>query len=127
MDVGCKRSGCKDVGEAIAQHLGMQLLYATEFVEFPAPHMREAKAAGGGVHGNAIVTWLDVEEAWAFQHAWEPYDWRHRGGMLGEPRAGARVAVGAELRVPAGAIRTAATTLRCYSLHLENFCGVIGR
>lgn len=132
VDVGCARSGNVDTGAIIAKALGMQLLYATEFVEHHSP-LREPKAAGGGVHGNAIATWLDVKDAWCFHHEWQPYDWSARAELLREPRDGARIVVGAELAVPSGALRSersgagGSDALRCYSLHLENFCGIVGR
>jgi len=110
----------------------MQLLYVTEFVEYGHPS-REAHAAGGGVHGNAIVTWLDVDDAWAFQHQWRMYPWSTSGPLLREPRRGARVTMAADIRVPAGALRNNAqphdepVLVCCYSVHLENFCGMLGR
>jgi endonuclease/exonuclease/phosphatase family metal-dependent hydrolase len=119
-DDGCKRTGGKRVAREIARALGMQGVYAVEFVEIDSP-ARSARLAGGGTHGNAVLTRFDIKSSRARRHAVVPFDWTVHGEAKGEPRGGGRVIVEAIVEVP-GVGSTA-----CYSVHLENYSGIVGR
>ncbi len=55
VDWGNERTGHKDVLEIIAQETGMMGYFGIEFFEIATPY-RDDRMAGGGVHGNAILT-----------------------------------------------------------------------
>jgi endonuclease/exonuclease/phosphatase family metal-dependent hydrolase len=50
-----ERTGYKDVLETIAKETGMMGFFGIEFFEIETPY-RDNRMAGGGVHGNAILT-----------------------------------------------------------------------
>jgi endonuclease/exonuclease/phosphatase family metal-dependent hydrolase len=127
-DWGCARSGGRDVAGDLARALGLNLAFVTEFEELDSP-LRTARDAGGGVHGNAILTKFDISDARAVRHP-AAIDWDDGGTLVAtgrrhalaakEPRRGNRVALTAEIKTPAG-------RLQVYSAHLEVFCGMIDR
>lgn len=119
-DDGCARTGGKRVAREIARCLGMCGVYAVEFEEIDSPS-RSARLAGGGTHGNAILSRFDIESSRARKHAVVPFDWAVHGVAKGEPRRGGRVMVEAIVNIPEVG-RTA-----CYSVHLENYSGIVGR
>lgn len=47
------------VGVEIARALGLNYVFFSEFEELRSP-LRDARSQGGGVHGNAILTKLDI-------------------------------------------------------------------
>lgn len=55
VDWGCERSHGADIGVAIAMALGLNYLFLCEFEELHSP-LRDPRAQGGGVHGNAILS-----------------------------------------------------------------------
>ncbi|KAH3744750.1 hypothetical protein Pelo_13872 [Pelomyxa schiedti] len=127
VDVGCGRTGFRDVASAVARRLAWPTCaFCCEFRELHPTR-------GGGVHGNAVLSRLPLLRCGSFAFSSQPFDWTSRGAVLGQPRRGARSAVWADLRLPQ---RTnngtdtgtgAETTLRVYSVHLENFTGIAGR
>jgi endonuclease/exonuclease/phosphatase family metal-dependent hydrolase len=79
---------------------------------------RQSHLAGGGVHGNAILSRFPIKKsgAWAFKK--QAYDWTKSAS---QPRRGARCVVWADLEYAQG------QTFRVYSAHLENYCGCLER
>lgn len=121
IDVGCERSNWRDSALELARALGMRCLFVAEFEELHSEKLRTPRNQGGGVHGNAIFTWWDVEWCHVIQHSQE-FDWPANGDQLGEPRRGGRYALAASLKHPHRSDRVLA-----YSVHLEVFCGIFGR
>jgi hypothetical protein len=115
VDVGCDRSGGADTGAAIAAALGLSYAFVCEFEELRSP-LRGARAQGGGVHGNAILSRFDISNARALPHSHHPVDWDAGGGghalAAREPRRGRRAALAATVAAPGG-------PLLVYSVHLE--------
>lgn len=121
LDIHCERSGWRDSALEIARALKMRCIFVPEFVELHSP-LRSKKSQGGGWHGNAILTWWDVEAAEAISHSPE-FNWNEDGNRLGEPRRGGRFSVAASLRNP----HQPDQHVLAYSVHLEVFCGIFGR
>ena len=130
VDWGNERTGGRDVLAELAEHLGMLGLFGIEFVELQSPR-RDARSAGGGVTGNAVLT--RFEPVATFRVPLPPcVDWergatspdlpaRVRRRIEREPRLGQRFGLGAEFVL--GRQR-----LVVCSLHLEDkFGGVRGR
>lgn len=55
-------------------------------------------------------------------HKHQPVNWDRDGKKIYEPRRGQRIGLGANITIPGMEI-----PVRCYSLHLEVFCGIFGR
>eukprot|EP00727_Mastigamoeba_balamuthi_P009470 m51a1_g5145 hypothetical protein (322) ;mRNA; r:32725-33978 len=121
IDMGCDRSGGVDTGREIARALHMRYAFVREFEELRSP-LRDAATQGGGFHGNAILSRYDLADVRAFRHRHQPFDWERDSESVNEPRHGARYALTAEVRgSPLG------RPLRVYCVHLEVFCGILGR
>lgn len=58
---------CETAGAAIAQALGLNYAFLSEFEELRSP-LRDERSQGGGVHGNAILTKFDFSEAAVVPH-----------------------------------------------------------
>ena len=102
LDDGCARSGNRDTARELAQRLGMNYVYALEFIELANPE--DAK----GYHGNAIFSRWPIRRATVVRLP-EQYNWyfdRQR-------RIGGRCAVLAEIQV-------AGRSVGIGSIHLEN-------
>lgn len=120
LDIGCERSAGRNCAWEIAHALEMKCAMAIEYVELHSP-LRTSDSQGGGVHGNAIISKWDFEpEAWPHEH--QPVNWDRDGSSKGEPRSGCRVILAANLQIPG-----LTKPVRCYSLHLEVFCGLLDR
>jgi endonuclease/exonuclease/phosphatase family metal-dependent hydrolase len=78
---------------------------------------RTQNKAGGGVHGNAILSRFPVVDSGVIVFR-QFYDWTR---SKDQPRRGARVAVWADLQIGEG------KEIRVYSAHTENFCDGIDR
>ena len=61
-------------GSEIAEALDLNYVFLCEFIEYRSP-TRAKDAQGGGVHGNALLTKLDITAAEAVQHSHHPIDW----------------------------------------------------
>ena len=137
-DFGCARSSGRDVAGDLAAALHLNLAFLSEFDEIESP-LRSARDAGGGAHGQAILTKFDfAQPPRAILHP-PAIDWDAGGVMVGgassrrpprthtlaarEPRRGGRVALVAALAPPG----STTPCLHVYSAHLEVFCGVVGR
>lgn len=95
-------------------------VYVVEFEELDSPS-RSSRKAGGGVHGNAILTRLPFTQRGVIPHVIE-FDWVEHGKADGEPRKGRRVAVWADI-----VVWQDQEPMRFISAHLENKCGHRGR
>lgn len=102
----------------------------TEFDELDSP-LRGPSDAGGGAHGNAILTRLDfLAPPRAVPHPpaldWNAATVAHKLAAR-EPRRGGRVALAADLALPRGRGTAGTRTLTVLSAHLEVFCGALPR
>ncbi|CAG8764041.1 16094_t:CDS:2, partial [Funneliformis caledonium] len=119
IDINCKRSSSKNHFKEIAEELGWKGGFVCEFFELES-NMRKERDQGGGVHGNAIFTKHEITFR-VLDHKYHPMDWEKDGEKLREPRKGKRYSLVAEVKTPAG------PPILCYCVHLEVFCGIIGR
>lgn len=109
LDRGCSRSGSRNVARELAEALGMNYVFAVEFLELP----REA-GSGGQItdpceHGNAILSRYPLGNVKALRHTANK-SWRD---VAGEPRLGGRVLVMADIQV-------GARFVHLFSLHFES-------
>ncbi|KAK3248710.1 hypothetical protein CYMTET_41833 [Cymbomonas tetramitiformis] len=121
IDIGCARSGNRDVGDDLARALGMNYVFVTEFEELFSD-LREPDAQGGGVHGNGFLTRYDMSDIFVINHKYQIIDWENPQHALAkkEPRHGGRYTLRANFHTPKGEVT-------CYTVHLEVFCGVLAR
>jgi endonuclease/exonuclease/phosphatase family metal-dependent hydrolase len=120
LDIGCERSHGRNCAVEIAAALGMKCAFLVEFEELHSS-LRSSSDQGGGVHGNAILSKYDFEP-YIVGHGYHPVDWERDGRSLQEPRRGKRAVLAADISVPG-----LPSSVICYCLHLEVFCGIIGR
>mmetsp|Transcript_18331 Transcript_18331/g.43105 ORF Transcript_18331/g.43105 Transcript_18331/m.43105 type:complete len:321 (+) Transcript_18331:35-997(+) len=116
-DLACDRTAKRNIADYIAAALEMKVCWASEFEELASP-LRTARLAGGGSHGNAVLTKFEVLSHGAFRHT-QCFDWTR---SKTQPRTGGRVVVWCDVQIP-----ETGSILRCYSAHLENFCGALQR
>ncbi|KAL0097089.1 Endonuclease/exonuclease/phosphatase [Phycomyces blakesleeanus] len=119
IDIGCKRSGSKNHMKDLCMTLEMKGGFVSEFHELDDP-CRKPRDAGGGVHGNAILSKYDISFE-VLEHKHHPFNWDRDGGTLKEPRIGRRYTLVSTVRPPSF------PPVLCYSVHLEVFTGIIGR
>ncbi|KAJ1916740.1 U3 snoRNP protein [Mycoemilia scoparia] len=119
IDINNERSGSNQQAKIIAEQLGLNGGFVTEFVEIKDP-CRSAIQQGGGVHGNAIYSKFDMEFR-VVDHKHQPYDWNNHGRFLCEPREGKRYTIAANISIPNR------EPILAYSAHFECFCGISGR
>ncbi|CAG8505082.1 3760_t:CDS:2 [Paraglomus brasilianum] len=93
--------------------------FVCEFIEIES-EKRHDRDQGGGVHGNAIFSKYDVDFR-VLDHKHQPFNWEKDCDKLNEPRKGRRVTLVAEIKTAFG------PPILCYCVHLEVFCGLIGR
>lgn len=96
LDRGCSRTGSRNTPREIAQQLGMDYVFAVEFLELPRD------AGGGGAieatceHGNAIFSRYPLGNVGQLRHTLNK-SWymtpEERESMDGEPRLGGRILV----------------------------------
>lgn len=120
VDMCCERTGRVNVAEEMAKALKMHVVWGCEFVEL-ASWWRSKRLAGGGSHGNAVLARFRFANSGCIVHATKPYDWSANGWKWLQPRTGSRVFVWVDLDIGGGQL------VRCYSIHFENMCGVLGR
>lgn len=121
-DINCARSGFRNSPLELARALQMRCIFLCEFEELYSAKLRDAKSQGGGVHGNGILTWWEVEKVEVIEHV-EIFNWERDGEKLNEPRKGKRCSLACFLRHP----RDPTRKILVYSVHLEIFCGIFGR
>src|SRR5262245_17699295 len=114
-DRGCTRSGGRNVAREYAQALGMDYVFAVEFLELPRWTGRGGYIETVCEHGNAILSRFPLSDVRVLRHAanWNPYSppdsWKRR---VGEPRLGGRATVSA-------AVQVGPTAVQAYSVHLD--------
>lgn len=116
VDWGNRRTGDLDILNYIAQGTGMRGFFSTEFYELDTPK-RTPRNAGGGVHGNAILTKFTPARVWRVDLP-QFFDWSntdHRQGRL-ERRIGGRFALCMEIE------NLGSNVIIC-STHFENRAG----
>jgi endonuclease/exonuclease/phosphatase family metal-dependent hydrolase len=114
-DRGCRRSGYENTAREWAQALGMNYVFGVEFVELP-----RCLGPGGRIdrpceHGNAVLSRYPLENARLVRHT-AGRSWNSRWQRLlrvGQPRLGGRMALAAD-------VRSGARALRVYSAHFES-------
>ena len=117
VDWGNARTGNVDVLDYLANKTGMQGLFGIEFFELESPD-RGAELAGGGVHGNAILSRRDFARAYRIELP-ALFDWtRPKPGeeKASQPRLGGRFALCAE-------VECGGSRVTFCSAHLENIGG----
>lgn len=125
VDWGNLRTDNRDVLEYLAEHTGMLGLYSTEFIEIQTPY-RWKKLAGGGVHGNAILTRIKPSSYYRLELPATSFDWNNPTSIQSkltkyEKRIGARFAMCAEFQL-------SDKKLLVSSAHFEDkFVGADGR
>lgn len=120
LDIECERSDSRNCAQEIAEALQMKLVMLIEFEECYSS-LRPLHLQGGGLHGNAILSRFDLT-ARTLPHSHHPIDWGAVGAKFREPRVGERAILIANVMVPG-----LGSSLMCYSLHLEVFCGIFDR
>ena len=119
-----ERTDNRDVLEFLARETGMKGYFGVEFLEIASP-LRDRLLAGGGVHGNAILTKIRPTAVYRIELPLM-FDWSSppAGTKLEvacQTRLGSRFALCADFIVGAG-------SLTVCSVHLEdNLAGVEGR
>jgi len=135
IDIHCERSSWVDVGVEIAKALKLNYYFLCEFEEIYSS-IRSKDCQGGGFHGNGIFTKFDIEEVHTVYHRLEAFDWEAQGHIKHEPRKGKRCQLAATILIPhlddivselEGEREPRQLRLLCYSVHLEVFCGILGR
>lgn len=121
-DINCARSNYRNSPQELARALKMRCIFLCEFQEIYSEKLRNKWTQGGGVHGNGILTWWDVERVEVIDHV-EIFNWERDGDKLNEPRKGSRRSLACFLRHPQDPSRK----MIVYSVHLEVFCGIFGR
>lgn len=86
-DINCARSDYRNSPLELARALKMKCIFLCEFEEIYSEKLRNRRTQGGGVHGNGILTWWDVEKIEVIEHV-EIFAWEADGEKLNEPRRG---------------------------------------
>lgn len=121
-DINCARSNYRNSPLELARALKMKCVFLCEFEEIYSEKLRNKRSQGGGVHGNGILTWWDIEKVEIIDHV-EIFNWERDGEKLNEPRRGSRKSLACFLRHPLDSTKR----ILVYSVHLEVFCGIFGR
>ena len=121
-DINCARSDYRNSALEMARALKMKCIFLCEFEELYSEKLRNSRTQGGGVHGNGLLTWWDVEKIEVIEHV-EIFAWEADGEKLNEPRKGKRRSLACFLRHPFHPNQR----MIVYSVHLEVFCGIFGR
>jgi endonuclease/exonuclease/phosphatase family metal-dependent hydrolase len=127
LDIGCRRTGFRNVPRIIAEALRMNCIFFTEFEELQLnPDVRSPQNAAGpnAKHGNAILTRFPIVAHGTQRHS-AGLDWEgDEMARYNEPRRGQRGLLWAKIRVPTPA---GETLLHVYNGHFEVFCGATMR
>lgn len=89
-DRGCERTGHRNIPREIAQALGMDYVYAVEFVELPRPGISEPCE-----HGNAVASRYPIGNVEVLRHTVNK-SWYE---VAEEPRLGGRVLLVADIQI----------------------------
>lgn len=121
-DISCARSNYRNSPLELARALKMKCVFLCEFEEIYSEKLRNKRSQGGGVHGNGLLTWWDIEKVEVIDHV-EIFNWERDGEKLNEPRKGSRRSLACFLKHPLDPSKK----ILVYSVHLEVFCGIFGR
>jgi endonuclease/exonuclease/phosphatase family metal-dependent hydrolase len=126
LDINCERTEFADVPHVIAQALAMHCFFVVEFEELHSAtrthENRVGRKPGSGraYHGNAILSrHHTLRDPRCIEHSFN-LDWDKTGVTLKEPRIGTRSLLTC-------CINDGQNILHLYTLHLEIFCGMLGR
>jgi endonuclease/exonuclease/phosphatase family metal-dependent hydrolase len=103
------------VADELARRLNMNVVYATEFIEY-----NDQTPDTQGDHGNAILSPFPITDVTLIRHTVE-FDWQKKGHTQDEPRFGNRVTIGANIALPGG------NKVRVYTAHLESNADTFGK
>ena len=103
------RSGDVFVAEELAKTLKMNMIFATEYIEY-----NDQTKDTPGDHGNAILSPFPLEDISVIRHT-DVYSWTRWGWLQGQPRKGERVTIGATASLPDG------KKVRVYVCHFESY------
>lgn len=109
------RSGDIFVADVMAKALKMNMVYATEFIEY-----NDKTKDTPGETGNAILSAFPLENITVIRQV-DLFSWTRWGFLQGQPRKGDEVAIGATALLPTG------KRVRVYEVHFENYATSSGR
>ena len=109
------RSGDVFVADEMARALKMNMVYATEFIEY-----NDKTKDTPGETGNAILSPFPLENITVIRQV-DLFSWTRWGFLQGQPRKGDEVAIGATALLPNG------RRVRVYEVHFENYTDSAGR
>lgn len=119
VDWGNARTEYLDVLDYLANKTGLQGIFGIEFFELETPY-RTAELAGGGVHGNAILSRFDFSDSYRIElpviFDWEAPPSSEKSVALLQKRLGSRFALCA-------GIECCGSRFTFCSAHLENIGG----
>ena len=128
LDINCERTQYVNVPEAIAKALEMQCVFVVEFEELHCASRSHENRVGqpqlgqGAFHGNAILSRkYSLQSPRAIEHSFN-LRWEECGKVLKEPRKGTRPLLTCFVHDA-----LSQNVLHLYCLHLEIFCGILGR
>lgn len=105
VDVGCRRSGWRNVARQLAEELSVHYAYGAEFRELAQEGRRQP-----AFHGQAVLSRFPIRAARLLRFQHQPMDW---SGDFFQPRRGGRLALVCEIDL-------GETTLLTYNTHLES-------
>lgn len=105
VDVGCRRSGDRNVAQHLARELSLHYVFGSEFQE-----MAQQRAAEPARHGQAILSRFPIARPRVLRFEHQPNDWSQD---FMQPRRGGRMALVAEIELDD-------QTLVIYNTHLES-------
>ncbi len=109
------RSGDVFVADGLAKQLKMNMVFATEFIEY-----NDRTKDTPGDHGNCILSPFPLSDLTVLRQQ-DLFSWSAWGWTMGQSRKGDRVVVGATVLLPDG------KKLRVYVVHFENYAASSGR
>ncbi len=109
------RSGDVFVADEMAKTLGMDMVFATEYVEY-----NDKTPDTQGDHGNAILSPYPMSAISVIRHS-TAFSWTWFGWIDNQPRFGERVSIGATITLPGG------TRIRVNTVHFESVTDETGK
>ena len=109
------RSGDVYVADEMAKALKMNMVYATEFIEY-----NDKTKDTPGETGNAVLSPFPLSDITVIRQV-DLFSWTRWGFLQGQPRKGDEVAIGVTALLPTG------KRVRVYEVHFENYATSSGR
>ena len=123
VDWGNKRTQKKDILKTIAQKTGMVGIFGIEFYEIGSPY-RSNSLAGGGVHGNAVLSKITPEDCFRIElpkyYDWESPPVKRIKPALKEARRGNRFALGVVISFEGKLLTVCSTHLEDKYTNIQN-------